>query len=623
VAYTSEIEKLERRWAENPKGRNFAPLADAYRKAGELDRAIELCQAGLERHPDYVSAHIVYGRCMLDQKNDAGATAVFQKVLTLDPENVLGLKILAEIAERARRYNEAVDWLTRLLSADPMNGDAAESLARNKAKAAQAAQAAQPPAPPVPPTPPAPPPATPLFRRASAPPTPPTPPAPARTPAPPAPPAPPARPAVTAEPVVQLVPEATTAPLAKPDFVVEHASPGSPASPPPAAAAQSGVVGAPGDLETFDGSIDFNAAAHNAARAEGLEVQEDMELQPQDLVVEGLAHSQYESAMFAPPPEVEDDLPQVDLPLIMPDDIDGTPGPPPVAETAPPFAAAQRAPAASGGAASATGSASAPPPAAVALSDDDGAADTAALSRAEPVLTETMAELYLKQGHQEDALRVYQALLAQRPGDARLRARVAALSPGGKREATGTGESLPSFLRRILAGRPDEEPAAPEPAPPPPPAPEARDVAEESPLDRAFSVGGFHPEVESQIGVPGEATRPADDTISLDEVFGEAPRAHAFSSPGTSAPPPPSPSPSAPPPQQTGGFSFDQFFSAPATPAAATGGSGAGVGSTDAASGAAARPAAPASASGPRPRVPVEDEGELDQFQAWLRGLKS
>jgi len=81
--YTSEIEKLEKRWAENPKGRNFAPLADAYRKAGELDRAIELCKSGLERHPDYVSAHIVYGRCFLDLKNDAAASQVFRKVLAV------------------------------------------------------------------------------------------------------------------------------------------------------------------------------------------------------------------------------------------------------------------------------------------------------------------------------------------------------------------------------------------------------------------------------------------------------------------------------------------------------------------------------------------------------------
>src|SRR5256714_11890733 len=138
VAYTSEIEKLEKRWAENPKGRNFAPLADAYRKAGELDRALELCTAGLERHPDYVSAHIVFGRCLIDQKNDAGAADVFRKVLTLDPENVLALKILADIAERGSRYDEAAEWLGRLLSADPMNGDAAGGLARAKGRAGQA-----------------------------------------------------------------------------------------------------------------------------------------------------------------------------------------------------------------------------------------------------------------------------------------------------------------------------------------------------------------------------------------------------------------------------------------------------------------------------------------------------
>src|SRR2546429_2212708 len=75
----------------------------------------------------------------MDQKNDPGASEVFRKVLALDPENVLALKILAEIADRGHRYDEAVDWLTRLLSADPMNGDAAEALTRARGRAAHAA----------------------------------------------------------------------------------------------------------------------------------------------------------------------------------------------------------------------------------------------------------------------------------------------------------------------------------------------------------------------------------------------------------------------------------------------------------------------------------------------------
>ena len=583
MAYTSEIEKLEKRWAENPKGRNFAPLADAYRKAGELDRAIELCKAGLERHPDYVSAHIVYGRCLMDQKNDAGASDVFRKVLTLDPENVLGLKILAEIAERGKRYGEAVEWLTRLLSADPMNGDAADSLARAKGKAAQAAPPAPAAAaPPAPPAAPAPPPAhaapaasgpRPVTTAKTTPPpaihaAPPAPP-------PPAPPARASRAAPAAEPVVRLVPEEKTAPLAKPDFRVEHVSE-EPSAP------DASVAGRRADIETFDGTLDLDSAAHDAAKAEGLEVQEDVVLTPQNMEVEGLAHTQYESGLFVPPPEAappEDDLPTIDLPLIMPDDV-----------------APARAASVGGGAAGTGG-----PPAAVSLSDDDGAADTAALSRAEPVLTETMAELYLKQGHQEDALRVYQALLAQRPGDARLRARLDALSPGGKREAgrgreRGTGESLPTFLKRILGGRPYA--AAPEPAPPPAP-PEA---AGESPLASAFAIASNQPEPEPSSISPGEATRPAEDSISLDAVFGEEGlRA------GEPAAEPPASAPSAP--QQTGGFSFDQFFSATAAGGSPTGG--------------AAQPPARPSGGSPKPGAPVEDEGELDQFQSWLRGLKS
>ena len=73
MAYTSEIEKLEARYRDNPKGRNFAPLADAYRKAGLIDNAVELCQTGLKLHPDYVSAYIVYARC-LSCRRDSGRT---------------------------------------------------------------------------------------------------------------------------------------------------------------------------------------------------------------------------------------------------------------------------------------------------------------------------------------------------------------------------------------------------------------------------------------------------------------------------------------------------------------------------------------------------------------------
>jgi tetratricopeptide (TPR) repeat protein len=544
VAYSSEIEKLEKRWAENPRGRNFAPLADAYRKAGELDRAIELCKAGLEHHPDYVSAHIVYGRCLLDRGDEAGATAAFQRVLGLDPENVLALKMLAEIAERGGHLEDAVRWWGQLLAADPMNGEAAEALARAKTKL-QAIEAESP-----------------------------------------------AAGGSGSGPGVG----AGAGAGAGAELVVEHVS--EPVSEPPAAAAAGG-----GEIETFDGTIDFDVAAHAAAKAEGLEVQEEVELEPQVQRIEGLAATPYESAEFvpappappAPPAEPEDELPAVDLPLIMPDD-----GVVSAAVREPPSGARSESEA----------------PAAVRLSDDDGAADTAALSRAEPVLTETMAELYLRQGHREDALRVYEALLARRPGDARLRALVETLAAGavpaleprsespvrGPAPAAwgpGTGESVAAFLKRVLAGRPRA--AAPAAAAPPEPEPG-------SALDGAFAGAPAEPEPgggdAGPAGPAGAATHPASDSLSLDAVFGEEGGREGAA--GPAGPGGPEPGRRAEPGlAATGGFSFDEFFSG-ASGAAAPEGERAGK-----------RP------SGPAARPPAADEADLDQFQAWLRGLKS
>jgi len=243
----------------------------------------------------------------------------------------------------------------------------------------------------------------------------------------------------------------------------------------------------------------------------------------------------------------------------------------------------------------------------VTLSDDDGAADTAALSRAEPVVTETMAELYLRQGHPDEALRVYEALLAKRPGDRRLRARVAGLSSGDPGARGGdTGESVQTFLRRILAGRPPArgQDAAPDPEPSP--------ESPGSPLDGAFAIAPPEFEPEPEIFAPGEASRPADDSITLDAVFGEeSPR--SAPAPDARAAPPADPAPAPPTAPPPGGFSFDQFFSPPSAPPG---------GATPPAEGNAA-PSGPVRGSGSKMRPPMEDEGDLDQFQAWLRGLKS
>jgi tetratricopeptide (TPR) repeat protein len=107
---TTEIEKLERRYAENPQGLTFAPLAEIYRKNGDTGRALELLQAGLELHPNYIPASIVLGRCHWDTGDLPAAEAAFSHVLRLDDENVIALKSLADINERLGRLADAQRW---------------------------------------------------------------------------------------------------------------------------------------------------------------------------------------------------------------------------------------------------------------------------------------------------------------------------------------------------------------------------------------------------------------------------------------------------------------------------------------------------------------------------------
>jgi chemotaxis protein histidine kinase CheA len=135
---TSEIEKLERRYAENPHGLTFAPLAEVHRKNGDVTRALELLTAGLELHPNYIPASIVLGRCHQDLGDLPSAEAAFAHVLRLDDENVIALKSLADINEKLEHFSQAGDWLRRLVSVDRSNEEARDQLQRVEAKEIEA-----------------------------------------------------------------------------------------------------------------------------------------------------------------------------------------------------------------------------------------------------------------------------------------------------------------------------------------------------------------------------------------------------------------------------------------------------------------------------------------------------
>ncbi len=130
VGLAAEISKLERRHEADAQGRFFVPLANAYRIAGDLDRAEVLLREGLQRHPEFVSAHIVLGRCYANRGEREAAAQEYRTVLAQDPQNVIALRSLAELAAEQGQWKEAAQRYEELLLADPMDEEARERLAQ-------------------------------------------------------------------------------------------------------------------------------------------------------------------------------------------------------------------------------------------------------------------------------------------------------------------------------------------------------------------------------------------------------------------------------------------------------------------------------------------------------------
>jgi len=672
MAYEPEIEKLERKYQDDP-ARHFAQLAEQYRRADRLDEALDILTRHLEERPNYVSGLIVLGRCYLDRRDDAAARETFERVLALDAEHIIALKALGDIADRAGDGPEAIRWLERLLEVDPMNEDAQASLERIKTEGpmgpmeepapeggegAGAAEAAEPaegaewqggsvagvagaPAP----EPPA------LIE-----------------------PEPVAQAAPEPEPVPEPAPEPEapeaieTAAAADDELKLERVTPAFEPSPEPVGespfdeafgqpepgddlpnvpeeamsedAPASGLAEAAETSDVDEAEPATTPPALEGAEASGMEFQSfdtelawdtgdrtSQQISDEDLIaaehlhsdeVEPVAHELpgLETA-FVPP--VGDEASGIDaveglsdlVPMgaAEPGDDEGAPDEQEEAaaaewqsgsvaeeeeaeepatfeleavaeeEVVVEEAVEQRG--------SLTGLPLILPPEEEEDAEDEQepVAEAAAPSapsdedeqeqEPEPVVTETMAELYARQGLASEAADVYRQLLRDRPGDQRLTARLQELerhervstsSPGlaGRYRASEThGQSAREFLGQILAARPGA-PAVPEPP--------AAPAASAPPTDSSdeFNDQPVHPR--------GNPTQPASNDISLASAFGE--------------------NPPEPPAQRPSGFSFDEFFGG--TPPAAP----------------------PPAAERPSHAVEKDDEGDA-AFRQWLKGLKS
>ena len=702
MASSDRIDELKRKFDENPR-RYFAPLANEFRKGGDLDQAILICQEFLPQQPGHMSGHIVYGQALFEAGRIDEARGVFETALSLDPENLIALRHLGDIAGRQGDPTSARRWYERVLEADPRN-DEIQSLLANLG-AAPASESVAP---------------APGF----------SPPEPSTEPAPRA---------QESEPQPPVAVPMDEPELLDLDVVVPDESRREPEF---ASAAPSESAVAPSDYEpTIIGDIEPHPETADLmpatdGRAEGFESTEfsapetPVEQTPgleSAFEVETGVHVAFfqavpgldrpESTAEARPDNVASSaFPELDEP--MPEDR-GEVVPPhgdPVAETAaapagvshddslldfdmpvgaePTPAADERSDATSEDAAAAepapptiptelppeviaaeaelidAGDSPAPEPANVeeaALPDTESVGEeTSSIDAGEPAepevvaaeereswreapaestepepaiaeqappehrlfVTETMAELYLKQGLRQEALSVYEQLSNAAPGDERLSSKVTSLRAEMVTLAKSSGPRVRDFFASFAARRPGERSVASAPPSsddfasnytdefPTPPSPmRAVAPAADQPAEPASSApSGSAPEraggsIDALFGnrpagtgedsaasalaqafgsgtegtpLAGNPTRPASGELTLDSVFREGSRGGRTSQ----------------------GFSFDQFFSQNVEGDKTSGGG---------------RTSQELPASG----EPAErSEDDIEQFNSWLQGLK-
>jgi tetratricopeptide (TPR) repeat protein len=103
VTDNPRIEDLRRRVQKDPASIAFAQLAEEYRRAGRCQEAISVCEAGLARHPAYVSARVTLGRALFELGKYEEARAEFLRVLDATPDHLIAVGKLAEIHQRTQQ----------------------------------------------------------------------------------------------------------------------------------------------------------------------------------------------------------------------------------------------------------------------------------------------------------------------------------------------------------------------------------------------------------------------------------------------------------------------------------------------------------------------------------------
>jgi tetratricopeptide (TPR) repeat protein len=119
LSTADQVLHYQERLGRDPNAQAFAALGEAYRRAGRLEEAIEVCRRGLALHPDYGTTRFVLAKAIRDGGDVDGAWMEVRRFLEREAEHEPALRLAVECALRRADPQGALQCLMRLSALDP------------------------------------------------------------------------------------------------------------------------------------------------------------------------------------------------------------------------------------------------------------------------------------------------------------------------------------------------------------------------------------------------------------------------------------------------------------------------------------------------------------------------
>lgn len=129
----SVVDKYELVLATDPSSTAFVELAKAYLAQGDHEKAIAVCQQGINHHPDSIVGRVLWGKALISVGRAAEAMRQFDAATNIDRENPYAYNLIGEALLRTGLYRSAMPILRKAAALQPDDGRITQWLEQAKA----------------------------------------------------------------------------------------------------------------------------------------------------------------------------------------------------------------------------------------------------------------------------------------------------------------------------------------------------------------------------------------------------------------------------------------------------------------------------------------------------------